>query len=516
LLLNLCDWPIPIHLTNPLTGRTMIAKKILFVDDDVVIQKAFSKFLSEQGHEVVCAGDVLAAIAILKEFTPHIIFTDLIMPKINGDVLCRIIRNMPKLMGCYLVIVSAAVLELNYDFTQVGADACIAKGPMSLMKEHILREIDAAKGNGDAVRKKIIRGNETVYSRQITKELLSQNQHLKIILGSISEGLLEVRSNLVIYANDAAVALLEIPYEKLIGTYLPDLIDLSRGISCGGELSLQDSLFLNNVSPETIELNNKQIAVKVFPVHSERESEIWLFEDVTKTKRMESIVEAANFTQNLGYIFSGIRHEIGNPVNSIKMALSVLRKNLPHYDNTIIEQFVERCLLETSRIEYLLKALKNYSLFERPEVQRVRLEVFIQDFLALVRNDFADKGFEVDAVIEPGAIWGYVDSRALHQVLLNLLTNAVDAVAGEEEPRIAVHMHREDSWIKIRVKDNGCGIPEEDKKDLFKPFFTTKAHGTGLGLTIVQKMLSTMHCHIEIASRGEKGTTAIISIPAEK
>lgn len=494
----------------------MTAKKILVVDDDVVIQKGFSNFLSEQGHEVVCADSVLSALKVLKEFTPNIIFTDLIMPKINGDVLCRVIRNMPKLMDCHLVIVSAVVIELDYDFTQVGADACIAKGSMPHMREHILREIEAADGNIDFHQKKIIRGNETVFSRRITKELLSQNQHLKIILGSISEGLLEVRSNLIIYANDASIALLEMPYEKIIGAYLPDLLDLRSRNTSGDELLFQEALFLKNVSHETIELNNKKIAVKVFPVHSERESEILLLEDVTKTKRMESIIEAANFTQNLGYIFSGIRHEIGNPVNSIKMALSVLRKNLTNYDKDTIDQFVERCLVETSRIEYLLKALKNYSLFERPEVQRVRLDLFMQDFLSLIRNDFASKGFQINAEIEPGTFWGYIDSRALHQVLLNLLTNAADAVADEKAPRIAVSMNKETSWIKIRVKDNGCGIPDEYKNNLFKPFFTTKSHGTGLGLVIVQKMLATMQCHIEIDSRRREGTTAVISIPSEK
>lgn len=494
----------------------MVAKKILVVDDDVVIQKAFANFLSEQGHKVARAENVFSALKILKEFTPDIIFTDLIMPEINGDVLCRVIRNMPKLKDCYLVIVSAAVIELDYDFTQVGADACIAKGSMSAMREHILHAIGAADSSRELDQKKMIRGKETVYSRRITKELLSQNQHLKIILGSISEGLLEIRSSLIIYANDAAVALLEIPYEKLIGAYLPDLLDMPRRNTSSGEMPFKDALFLRKLAHETIELNNKQIAIKVFPVHNEHESEILLLEDVTKTKRMESIIEAANFTQNLGYIFSGIRHEIGNPVNSIKMALSVLRKNLSHYDKTTINQFVERCLAETSRIEYLLKALKNYSLFERPEVQRVRLDSFMQDFLSLVKNDFATKGYEIDAIIEPGTTWGYVDSRALHQVLLNLLTNAADAVAEEGTPRLAVSMNREDSWIKIRVNDNGCGIPEEDKKNLFKPFFTTKAHGTGLGLVIVQKMLSTMHCRIEIESRRKHGTTAIISIPAEK
>ncbi len=80
--------------------------------------------------------------------------------------------------------------------------------------------------------------------------------------------------------------------------------------------------------------------------------------------------------ENLGYVFSGIRHEIGNPLNSIKMTLSVLLKNIDSFSKEQVKEFIERSLDETSRIEYLLTALKNFSLFETPVIKKERIDEF--------------------------------------------------------------------------------------------------------------------------------------------
>src|SRR3970282_1845245 len=82
--------------------------------------------------------------------------------------------------------------------------------------------------------------------------------------------------------------------------------------------------------------------------------------DVTDKLRFESIAEAVNTMNSIGYVFSGIRHEIGNPLNSIKMTLNVLKKNLDKYGKDHILEYIDRALSESARIEYLLKSLKNF------------------------------------------------------------------------------------------------------------------------------------------------------------
>jgi PAS domain S-box-containing protein len=238
--------------------------------------------------------------------------------------------------------------------------------------------------------------------------------------------------------------------------------------------------------------------------------------DVTERLRLESIAEAVNTMDSIGYIFSGVRHEIGNPINSINMILGILRSKLDVFSKENIREYVDRMASQLSNIEALLKSLKSFNMYESQEPRTMQISSFIEKLLPLVREEFKKKGVTLDTFVDPNATLMYADPRALQQVMLNIFTNASDAMNGRDNPKITVKAFRSAGMIGIRVEDNGCGIPEDKLKDLFKPFYTTKAHGTGLGLVIVKKMLAKMNGAIEITSRKDEGTRVDIFIPAGK
>jgi len=153
-------------------------KKILVADDDRVMLKYITELLTREGHEVETAEDGFAVLNLLTSFTPDIMFLDLIMPKIDGSRLVKIVRNMPHLNNCYLVIVSAAMAEIDFNIQDIGADGFIAKGPFSSMSEHIKQVVALSESPGKKEEPKPIHGLGTVYARQMTKELLSRNRHL--------------------------------------------------------------------------------------------------------------------------------------------------------------------------------------------------------------------------------------------------------------------------------------------------------------------------------------------------
>jgi signal transduction histidine kinase len=235
--------------------------------------------------------------------------------------------------------------------------------------------------------------------------------------------------------------------------------------------------------------------------------------DITEKKRLEAIAEAVNLMENLGYIFAGIRHEIGNPLNSVKMALSVLDKNLDRYPRQTIREFVSRSLGELSRVEYLLKAFKNFSMFETPQMEVVNLGIFLENFKALVEEDFSRKGIHICLDLPSEDVVVSTDQRAFHQVLLNLLTNAADALVDSERPMIDIAVDQIPGFVRVQIRDNGCGMTPDAHKNLFRPFFTSKPQGTGLGLMIVKKMLSKMNSTIGIESRHLEGTTVTMMLP---
>lgn len=237
--------------------------------------------------------------------------------------------------------------------------------------------------------------------------------------------------------------------------------------------------------------------------------------DITEKKRLEAIAEAANLMDNLGYIFSGIRHEIGNPINSVKMALSVLSMNLDTYPRAKIREFVDRSQAEILRVEYLLKALRNFSMFESPQVEPVNLHTFMETFMALVQQDFTDKGVQIQLSVADEQICALTDHRAFHQVMLNLMTNAADAFDHHDNAQITIDIKMLSSdLVQVRVSDNGRGMSTSERQNLFRPFFTSKPHGTGLGLVIIKKMLAKMNSTIRIESSSGWGTTVSMCLPA--
>jgi PAS domain S-box-containing protein len=235
--------------------------------------------------------------------------------------------------------------------------------------------------------------------------------------------------------------------------------------------------------------------------------------DVTESARLETIAESVNMMNNIGYVFSGVRHEIGNPINSAKMILSVLQLKLDSSPPDVIKGYVDRSLVEIGRVEQLLRNLKNYNLYEKPELRNLEVAVYLQEFRGLVAEDLQKKdiAFELEVPADAGLVC--VDPRALHQVLMNLVTNATDALANRAKPLISMRVTRYGGLVHLVVADNGGGMSEKQQQDLFKPFYTSKQSGTGLGLVIVKKMLIRMDCDIAITSRLEEGTMVDISIP---
>jgi len=153
-------------------------------------------------------------------------------------------------------------------------------------------------------------------------------------------------------------------------------------------------------------------------------------------------------------------------------------------------------------------------MFEKPTMQDISLPSFMDKFLALTGGDFKTKGIDIVTTIDGGIQTCCIDPRALQQVLINLLTNASDALHGRQKPKISIVISKRDGNVLISMEDNGCGIPADKMKGLFKPFYTSKAHGTGLGLVIVKKMLAQMGGTIEISSLRDVGTTVTISLPS--
>ncbi len=261
-----------------------------------------------------------------------------------------------------------------------------------------------------------------------------------------------------------------------------------------------------------IQLDDKLLGYTFYPVSDQRF--LWMFmRNITEKMRFESVANAVSTMDNLGYVFSGIRHEIGNPLNSAKMALTVLRESFHDFSRTEALEFVDRSLEELQRVEFLLRSLRNLNMYEKSQPENIHFPHFLDRFVSLVWEDFSQKGITINTAFHPQAKWALVDPRSLQQVLLNIFTNAADALEESVERTIELSTRAGQGFLWVRIVDSGCGISAEELAEIFKPFYTTKVQGTGLGLVICRKMLAQMNCTIEISSTLGQGTRVEISIP---
>ncbi len=267
-------------------------KKILAVDNHPLILELMSNFLEKEGHEVRVAQDGLAALDVLEEFVPDIMFVDLVMPNIRGDKLCRIVRSMPHLQHVFIVILSAIASEGETDFLSYGADACIAKGSFKNIFLHVQELIANSdkKAAGDAESR--ILGLDGIYQREVTKELLRSQRHLELVLDHMSEGVVHfTRAQKIIYVNASAIALFGQPEEKLLGAnffsglfqepyasevrLLAEAVDPQQPV-CAGE-------------DEEIFLGGKRLLLNFLSIPEDESGTILaLVRDITKRKEAEA------------------------------------------------------------------------------------------------------------------------------------------------------------------------------------------------------------------------------------
>ena len=245
----------------------------------------------------------------------------------------------------------------------------------------------------------------------------------------------------------------------------------------------------------------------------ERIDILLVIRDITEVERLRSIADAVNLSDNLGHFLSGIRHELGNPVNSIKTALTVVRSNLGTFSQDKVSRYLDRVLGEVGRIEYLLCSLRGFSRRESITLDRVDANEFIDKVVALARPSALKS--KVRLVFESSPTpptYIIADVRALYQLLLNLISNAIEAEPGPVDPTIRIELSVDRDYVDIAVVDNGKGMSADEMALAMRPFFTTKPSGTGLGLVIAQRLASNQGGHLRLYSELDQGTRAVISL----
>ncbi|MFA6411067.1 MAG: ATP-binding protein [Syntrophales bacterium] len=240
-----------------------------------------------------------------------------------------------------------------------------------------------------------------------------------------------------------------------------------------------------------------------------------LITDLTEKKRMDDYLLRTEKLAALGWIASGIAHEIRNPLAGIYTTVQNM-ENECDTDNSHRGE-LKNILTEIDRIEGLIREVLNLARPLPLQIEEVDVHKLLTNTVSLVRKEATKKDIVIKTQFSKETMPTRADPNRLRQVFLNLLINAVDSITTKGKVMISTEMMEGQTkpgrWLLIRFKDNGIGIPAEVINKIFDPFFTTKSVGTGLGLTVSDKIIQDHHGIIEVESKVQKGTTFCVRLP---
>ncbi|MGB9600421.1 MAG: sensor histidine kinase [Myxococcota bacterium] len=235
----------------------------------------------------------------------------------------------------------------------------------------------------------------------------------------------------------------------------------------------------------------------------------WLTEEVNRCsfelnrKNKEVIEKEKNIA--LGHLVATLAHKLGTPLNSMAGHIQlVLANNKLDYD---VKNRLEIVVQEIVRIEKIIRQALDVLTLDRHNSERINIKEFLSEIIDFLLPSLSKEVVSIELNIEPDLSYVYTDPDMLREVIINLISNAGEAIQGKGFIRVSAGRKNENTYF-ISVEDNGVGISSELKDKIFEPFYTTKHKGkaSGLGLAICKEIARVMGGSIELESTVGKGS----------
>lgn len=263
--------------------------------------------------------------------------------------------------------------------------------------------------------------------------------------------------------------------------------------------------------------DGRTIGFTISPIKSGDETDgvALFFKDLTQVERQEEQDRLRDRLAALGQMAASMAHEIRNPLASIDVTASLLKRKLTGRDEEL--RLINKIVDEVERLNRTVTRGLEFARGVFPELVEQRLEPVLETALDDARARYAEARIEVkrefDAAVPP--IW--CDGNLLHQVFTNLIFNAFEAMGGSGTLSLELHPvarpDRDPGAVEIIVRDTGPGLSPEVADKIFYPFITTKKGGSGIGLAMARKIVEVHHGLIDVKSEPGAGTAFRVVLP---
>lgn len=344
----------------------------------------------------------------------------------------------------------------------------------------------------------------------IIREKEAQHQYMQKILELVDTGIIcyEEEEGEIIWMNEALKNLLGIPYLKTIHY-------LQRR---DGEL-FQNIISLKPGKSKVVTIKKELTEIKVLLTST-------VFQTDGKTYKLiafQNVNEALDENESRSWhkLLSVMTHEIMNsvaPISSLAETLKSRLKDTKGSNGKSAHDSLEDIELGIDTIKHRSESLmrfahtyRNLNKITTPNLQKVFVRDLFERLHQLMQPLFEQKNIEMEVILKDPGISLMADASLLEQLLINLLTNAMNAVKERQGPQITLSgSETNDGKITIRVSDNGVGIPQQNLDKIFIPFFST-TNSSGIGLSLSKQIVMMHHGAIHVQSEPEKGTAFILT-----
>ena len=341
----------------------------------------------------------------------------------------------------------------------------------------------------------------------VRKQYLNIETYSKKLIESVSDAIIVVNNNSnITEINKSTETLFEISKNQVLGKELSDVLGKNCPNSFIEKSGIQQvECKINNIIKELLVSSSK------FIDENENENFVFIIKDLTELKKLEKQIARSEQMNAMGQLASGVAHEIRNPLNSIATIVQQLDKDFePVSDN---EEYHSLAKIVSKEVKRMNRTIENFLRFSKPE-PIIKNQFPLENLINTIAEQFtpllSEKGIDFSLIQNWSGLVNW-DRNQIKQVLINLIKNSIESI--QDSGKIEIVISNSEENITIKVIDNGEGIPKENLQKIFNLYFTSKAKGTGIGLSIIQRIINEHDGVITVESSMEVGSTFTIAMP---
>ncbi|OQY53394.1 MAG: hybrid sensor histidine kinase/response regulator [Desulfobacteraceae bacterium 4572_89] len=474
--------------------------RVLVVDDEVRIQKACQRLLSQEGCEVEVAENGIQGIKMIDEKHFDIVLLDLMMPGMSGmEVLSDVKSRHPDTV--IIIITGYATLEHSIETMKKGAFDFLSK-PFSPQELRLV----------------ISKAIEFIRTLQ---DITTEKSRMRVMINTLMDGVLTTdNQKRVALANPACLKMMGCHKKSVIGNQVSDVIDEPQVLEMIDQAIAQPKDMFSEITEEIfIPGDNIKgdmvIGARCLPFRDRLDRNlgtVTVFQDITDKKHKDQL--KSDFV-------SMVAHEIKSPLNSILMQLKVVLDGLAGELTDKQREVLTRASGKIKSLTQLSSELLDISKIEsgliNQEREKLNLEEMIKEQVSFYRDQADEKSINLIQKSWDQEHFIMGNRTNMEEVLSNLISNAIRYTP--DGGKIDVWADENYDCTMLHVADNGYGIPEDALENIFNRFFRVKnektryINGTGLGLNIVKTIVEAHHGSIQVDSVVDQGTEFTICLP---